>query len=144
MVATAPPGDEADCYYDWEHNDFSPFDADLSLRIGGVPGIALSPTAGAVSVTSPSFNVTNNQPFTLTLEWVLFHTYGSHPDGMNSELLVSLPTVGGVFVLPAGYTANAPSANIVDNQWLAVPEPGAALLAALGLAGALGRRRRRA
>jgi PEP-CTERM motif len=49
---------------------------------------------------------------------------------------VHLVSGGPVFDLPAGYTANSVSANIVDNQWMGVvPEPSSCLLGLIAAAG---------
>ena len=45
------------------------------------------------------------------------------------------PASGPVFNLPDGFTVNSQEANIVDNQWLGVPEPSSLMLAACGFLG---------
>jgi len=74
----------------------------------------------------------------------------SFPSNLNLNFAntVSFATSGPAFILPAGYTVNSVSANIVNNRWLGapyndVPTPSPIILLVFGLAGIGYQRRKR-
>lgn len=96
----------------------------------------------SADLRTPVWTLPVNTPFTLTL---ILNTSASvgviFADGYITSALsdfgstLSFATDRPVFALPAGYTVNSVDAGVVDNAWMSpVPEPGSALLAALGLA----------
>jgi hypothetical protein len=95
---------------------------------------------GDAVLTSNSFNVQLGTPFTVefTLEGLVQSTLvditsGSAISYMRFDNTLSFNTEGNVFNLPPGFTANSVSAGIVNNRFVAVPEPAVTSLVLLSL-----------
>jgi hypothetical protein len=120
---------------------------DLPQRGSGL----LQNFTGSDDLTSAPFTVTANQAFTVVLELGIDAQSVLAPDDTGSASAaahfgntLTFVTDGPVFDLPAGYTANSISGNIVDNHSVPVPEPArAGLLGTGGVGLLLGWARRR-
>lgn len=126
----------------------------LSSYYGSSPGLSSTgilaswnPLTG--DITSPSFMVEANVPFTMQIQLqadagASGYMQDSFILGGNADFgsTLTFPTTGPVFNLPAGYTADSPDAGIVNNQYIA-PEPTSlALAATCAVLGGRVRRRR--
>ena len=105
----------------------------LATKNSGEPQIGvdlLKNFTGNDNLTSAPFTVTANLPFTvrIQLEVGAQSTQGSGDTGSISAHAhfsdtLTFRTDGPVFNLPAGYTANSLSANIINNLFIPAPEP---------------------
>jgi hypothetical protein len=100
-------------------------------------------------VTTGQFTVLNDQPFTVEVFLQAYATaLGDYRESFSAEAnsdfggTLTFATDRPVFDLPAGYTANSVDGGIVDNVFVAVPEPGCVAAGAVGVM-ALARRRGR-
>ena len=120
----------------------------------GQTGIGLLQNfTGSNDLTSDPFTVTANQAFAIGLQLSVgaFSALASDETGISSAAAhfgnsLTFVTDGPVFDLPAGYTANSVSGNIIDNQFVAsaVPLPAAVWLLGTGCLGLFGWSRRKA
>ncbi|MBX7165540.1 MAG: PEP-CTERM sorting domain-containing protein [Pirellulales bacterium] len=133
---------------------------------GGTYGLSITPSGGPVYdrtgllanfdgstvVTTGVFNVPVNTPFAIRFGMntttVLRTEYGSvfsMEVGVDFSHTAKFVTDGPAFNLPAGYTINSVDAGIVNNAYVAVPEPSTLWLSAFGVGtifiGAIARRR---
>ena len=105
---------------------------------------------GSKDLASDPFTVTANQAFSIRIHleidaenFLAPGDTGSASAAAHFGNTLTFVTDGPVFDLPAGYTANSISGNIVDNHFLPAPEPARSWLLATGCVGLLGRTRRR-
>jgi hypothetical protein len=106
---------------------------------------------GSSVVTTPVFNVPVNTPFSiefrLSVDALVQSRFGEiffMESSSNFSNTLTFATNGPVFNLPSGYTINSVDAGIVNNAYVAIPEPSTLWLSALGvgviLVCAIGRR----
>jgi hypothetical protein len=105
----------------------------LSSGATNSPVIDTTLTSGAIILPTNT-----NLVVTMFLEGSVVASDNFGPGSASAEVnflnTMSFPTVGPVFILPEGFTANSISGNIVNNQFV-VPEPATFWLFGSGLAG---------
>jgi hypothetical protein len=114
-------------------------DTNQVVLTGAFAGLSNPETVSGVFTTTVDIELDVGVPQTLELELEVIANVGNLPPSDNAATVdfssggLSFPTDGSpVLVLPEGYTADAPSAGIVDNVVVA-PEPGAGTAAVAAL-----------
>ena len=126
----------------------SHYDGTTSLISSGFTNAPSSWANGIYHLQSQNFSVLPNLPVSMFFEILVdsaeqySHSGGDHIlSGLDFGHTFGLTTAGPVFSLGGGETVNSSSLQLASNVFTPVPEPGTALLVALG-AGLLARARR--
>ncbi len=123
VLITGPAGPVAvnvNLLYSFTEDGAGPYTLTFKSRATGSPELPLPSTGGAWTSYSHPLNINANTPTSISIDYTLDYTAG-HYSWHVMSIEMSLANI--VFDLPPGYTANVPSAGVVDNVFVGTDPP---------------------